>query len=259
MRAATAALRALAEGPDWPLLAVASLAWAILAAAEQIPGAPPICIAGGADPIASGRLWLASLTGWDGAAALFAALVAMPLAMTAPLLQVPLSHVRRSALYERRTRSLTFFLAGHICVWALAAAALMTVAFGLRLLASSASAATGLAVGAALIWQGTRFKPLALNRSHVRLPLPASGARADAAALLYGVQSARWCAASCWPLMLAPMTSGAAHLAMTAIAATLMLCERNARPIGAILRWRWIGAGVAVGASVVASLFVLGA
>jgi hypothetical protein len=56
--------------------------------------------------------------------------------------------------------------------------------------------------------------------------------------------------------MLAPMTGGAAHLAMTAAAATLMLCERTARPIGAVPRWRWIGAGVAVGASVVTGLLV---
>jgi predicted metal-binding membrane protein len=72
--------------------------------------------------------------------------------------------------------------------------------------------------------------------------------------MCYGVQSAGWCAASCWPLVLAPMTGGAAHLAMTAAAAALMLCERTARPIGAVPRWRWIGAGVAVGASVVAGL-----
>jgi predicted metal-binding membrane protein len=256
VKAAAAALRGLAEGPDWPLLAVAGVAWTILLAAEQIPGAPPICVAGGADPIASTRLWLFSLAGWDGAAVLFAALVAMPLAMTAPLLQVPLSHVRRSALYERRPRSLAFFLAGHICIWALTAAVLMALAFGLRLLVPSASAATGLAVAAALIWQGTPFKPMARNRSHLRLPLPACGARADTAAMLYGVHSARWCAASCWPLMLAPMTGGAAHLAMTAVAAALMLCDRTAQPIGAVPRWPWVGAGGAVGVCAVTVIFL---
>ena len=256
MRAAAAALRNLTEGPDWPLLAVAGLAWVILLAAERIPDAPPICVAGGADPIASARLWLFSLAGWDGAAVLFAALVAMPVAMTAPLLQVPITHVRRSALYERRTRSLAFFLAGHLCAWALTATVLMAVAFGLRLLVSSAFVTTGLVLAAALIWHGTPFKPIARNRSHVRLPLPACGARADRVAMRYGVQSAGWCAASCWPLMLASMTGGAAHLAMTAAAATLMLYERTARPIGAVPRWRWIGAGVAVGASVVTGLLV---
>jgi predicted metal-binding membrane protein len=192
-------------------------------------------------------LWLFSLSGWGGAVTLFAALVAMPLAMTAPLLEAPLSHVRRSALYERRLRSRAFFLAGHICVWALAAAALMALAFGIRLFVPSASAATGLAVAAALIWQGTPFKPMARNRSHVRLPLPACGARADTAAMLYGGHSARWCAASCWPLMLAPMTIGSAHLPMTAVAAAFMLCDRTAHPIGAVARWPWVGAGLAVG------------
>jgi predicted metal-binding membrane protein len=256
MRAAAAALRSLAEGPDWPLLAVAGMAWAILLGAEQIPGAPPICLAEGGDPMASGRLWLSSLAGWDGAAALFAALIAMPVAMTAPLLQVPLSHIRRSTLYERRARSLAFFAAGHVCVWALTAAALMALALGLRLLVSSAFATTGLVVAAALIWHGTPLKPITRNRSHVRLPIPACGARADAAAMRYGAQSACWCAASCWPLMLAPMTGGAAHLAMTAAAASVMLCERVARPIGAVARWRWIGAGVAVGAVVVIAILV---
>ena len=256
MRAAAAALRCLTEGPDWPLLAVAGLAWVILLAAERIPGAPPICVAGGADPIAAARLWLSSLAGWDGAAALFAALVAMPVAMTAPLLQVPLTHVRRSALYERRPRSLAFFLAGHFSTWALTATVLMALAFGLRLLVSSAFAATGLVLASALIWHGTPFKPIARNRSHVRLPLPACGARADTAAVRYGVQSAGWCAASCWPLMLAPMTVGAAHLAMMAAAAALMLRERTARPIGAVPRWRWVGAGAAVGAAVLTGLCV---
>ena len=66
MRAAAAALRCLTEGPDWPLLAVAGLAWVILLAADRIPGAPPICVAGGADPIASGALvaLLAGGMGW---------------------------------------------------------------------------------------------------------------------------------------------------------------------------------------------------
>ena len=175
MRAAAAALRCLTEGPDWPLLAVAGLAWVILLAADRIPGAPPICVAGGADPIASGRLWLSSLAGWDGVAVLFAALVAMPVAMTAPLLQVPLSHVRRSALYERRTRSLAFFLAGHLCAWALTVTVLMALAFGLRLLVSSAFAATGLVLAAgpdlarhALQADRPQSKPCAAAASRLR-------------------------------------------------------------------------------------------
>jgi predicted metal-binding membrane protein len=256
MRAAAAAIRNLAEGPDWPLLAVAGLAWAILLAAEQIPGAPPICAAAGVDPVAMAHFWLFSMAGWGGPVAVFAALIAMPVAMTAPLLQTPLGHVRRSALYERRARAVVLFLTGHLSVWAVTAAALMGLGFGLGSLVSFPIAATGVAIAAGLVWQGTPYKLIARNRTHVRLPLPACGAQADAAALRYGARSAAFCAASCWPLMLAPMTTGRAHLAMMAAAAALMLCERTARPIGAVLRWRWIGAGLAVGTCVVTGLLV---
>ena len=108
----------------------------------------------------------------------------------------------------------------------------MALAFGLRLLVSSAFAATGLVLAAALIWHGT--PPSSRSPAIEAMcgcPLPACGARADAGAMRYGVQSAGWCAASCWPLMLATMTGGAAHLTMTAAAAALMLFERTARPI----------------------------
>ena len=185
---------------------------------------------------------------------MFAALVAMPVAMTAPLLQVPLSHVRRSALYERRTRSLAFFLAGHLCAWALTVTVLMAVAFGLRLLVSSAFAATGLVLAAALIWHGAPFKPIARNRSHVRLPLPRlwRAGRRGCNALWRPV---RRLVRRLVLAIDARADDGRRRASpMTVAAAALMLFERTARPIGAVPRWRWIGAGVSVGASVVTGL-----
>ena len=256
MRAAAAAIRTLAEGPEWPLLAVAGLAWAVLLVAERIPGAPPVCATGAVDPIVLAQFWLSSFAAWTGPVTLFAALIAMPVAMTAPLLQAPLGHVRRSALHERRARAVALFLMGHVCAWAVSVAVLMGLAFGLGRLVSFPVAATGLAVAAGLVWQGTPYKVIARNLSHVRAPLPACGVRADTAVLRYGAQSAAYCSASCWPLMLAPMTSGPSHLAMTAAAAALMLCDRAARPIGAVRRWRWIGAGLAVGSCAVTGILV---
>ena len=65
MRAAAAALRCLTEGPDWPLLAVAGLAWVILLAADQSrarrrsawPEARPDCVSALVAFLAGGMGW----------------------------------------------------------------------------------------------------------------------------------------------------------------------------------------------------------
>ena len=245
MRTATAAIRRLARGPDRPLLALAALAWAILLAIDRTSSVAPICAAGGLGRLLAARAdWPVVPGPLGGGLGLVASLIVMPAAMTAPLLSPLLSHVRRSNLYERRYRAVALALAGHFGVWAVAAAALMGLSLVVARLAAAPFFATALVVAAGLVWEGAPLKPLALNLSHRLRPLPACGWRADAASFGHGALSAACCAASCWALMLAPMTSGPAHLAAMAASAALMLNQRYATPIGAVARWRWIAAGL---------------
>jgi len=177
----------------------------------------------------------------------------MPVAMTAPLLAPLVQHARRSSLTERKARAVGLALVGHFAVWAVAAAALALAATAILALAGTPAAATGLVVAAGLVWQGAPQKRLMLNAGCRLRPLPACGARADRAALALGARSAAACALSCWALMLAPMTAGPAHLIVMAAAATLMLGERYGRPVAAVARWGWIGAGLALAAAGTAS------
>lgn len=167
----------------------------------------------------------------------------MLVAMMAPTLILPISHVRLSSFKRRRARATTLFVGGYAAVW---------MAIGVVLLAGVLAAgyfapdsylpAAGVTL-LAIVWQFSPVKQRCLNRCHAHGELAAFGVAADLGALCSGASHGIWCAGSCWALMLAPMLLPQGHVAGMAIVTVLTFSERLERPSPP--RWRWRGLGKA--------------
>jgi predicted metal-binding membrane protein len=225
MRAAFAALREMASGRAWPIVAVSAAAWVVAIGLDHSVLVPLLCSPG-------------SMAGWTGASTLVATVsvnawtgqvlswFVMLLAMMALLLWQPLAHVWDRSLAERRVRAVLLFLGGYFGLWMLAMAVLTLVAIAFRIAAGSAAIAFAVAAGVTVLWQMTPAKARFLNRCHALRPLPAFGLAADIGSFRYGVQIAAPCIGTCWAMMLLPLTSDAAHIVVMAMTALWMLSER---------------------------------
>jgi predicted metal-binding membrane protein len=231
MRIAFAALREIASGPCWPIVALSAGAWSLVIASDNSLLLPSLCVshwtAGTASfiAVASTNSWTAQAVSW----------LVMLLAMMTPLVYPPLIHVWEHSLAERRVRAVLLFVGGYFGVWMVAMAVLTLLAIAVRIAAGSALAAFTISVGFAALWQMTPVKMRFLRRCHVLRPLPAFGLAADAASLRFGVEMGCYCIGSCWLIMLVPLTSDITHIAMLA-AAVLMLTERYSAPRKATFR-----------------------
>jgi predicted metal-binding membrane protein len=165
-------------------------------------------------------------------ASLVAAWALMVLAMMAPLITLPLLHVRDQSLARRRRRAMLLFGAGYGSVWLAAGLLLQPLAWALPSVAPGAPWA-GIAVAGliALVWQLSPAKQACLNGCHRKPALAAFGVEADLDALGFGVGHALWCVAACGPLMLLAESVQAIGLwwAMPA-AALFILAERFELP-----------------------------
>lgn len=254
MRAGLRAVRAIVSGPLWPLAAVSAAGWLAMAAMVASPPFARLCAAGHWRVEAGWAAgWRALALDWRLAAGwpLLAMWLAMLGAMMAPLLAQPLTWVREQSLSARRGRAAGLFALGYALPWIAAMAGLWALAAGLAAATRGAWAATGLAIGLALVWQGAPMKAVALRRCHRPPTLPAFGARAEWASFGYGLASAGWCVAACWAWMLVPLGHARGHLALMAAAFLIVLAERYARPPRQGLRPGWIVAGAALIAAVV--------
>jgi predicted metal-binding membrane protein len=233
-----AAIRSMAGGPLWPLLAASGAGWMLMLV--LVSGQPdlPLCTVH-----SPGDGWL------DYQTLLF--LAAMLGGMMAPLLAQNVTWVSRLSFASRRWRAIAFFLAGYACVWVIALSALWVLSNALRAVTGSEIAALLAMLGLCLIWQGSPVKPVVLRLCH-RVPvLPAFGLRADIASFGYGLTSAGWCVATCWALMSLPLVGQSAHMWLMAAVSPVMLHERYARPPGIRLRRGLVGAGLAMVAACV--------
>ncbi len=235
----------LARSSNWPLLALSLLGLAIVIFVDRTSKLP-ICAAGGAWFVSPAEFAVFPAVGGIKREQLIAVIVAMPLAMTSPLVAELIDHIRLSSLYERRPRAIALFLFGHFSIWATAAAVLLACGAFLQLVIPAQITATVLVIAAGLLWEGTPYKVGLRNRSCLKQPIPACGVEADSAAMRLGAENALFCASSCWALMLAPMTSGVGHIPLMMASAALMLSEVYAKPLGAIIRWRFVAAGASV-------------
>jgi predicted metal-binding membrane protein len=226
-----------------PFAATILIAWGLLAFGGSVPGLPIFCSAEPwpAMPL-SASLDLALLSNVIPQALLGWAL--MVLAMMLPLAISPLWHLRERSFARRRTRSMLLFTAGFIAVWIAAGIVLEASAWLVRSVLPSPSAATGLAVAAALVWQASPAKQWCLNRCHQRPPLSAFGLAADLDAFGYGVKNGAACAGACWALMLPMLLIGQGQLPAM-IAVTLFgIAESLESP--APLAWRLRGGAKAL-------------
>jgi predicted metal-binding membrane protein len=232
MRTAFAALREMASGRAWPVVASSAVAWVLVVALDHSVLVPYLCSPNAAADWSGASALAATLSvnGWAGQALSW---FVMLLAMMTPLLWLPLAHVRDRSLAERRMRAVLLFLGSYFGLWMLAMAVLALVAVALRILAGSAAIAFAVAAGAAVLWQMTPAKARLLNRCHALRPLPAFGLAADIGSLRYGLQVAAPCIGTCWAMMLLPLASDAAHVIVMAMTALWMLSERySGRPFG---------------------------
>lgn len=231
-----AAIRSMAGGPLWPLLAASGVCWALMLVLVSDQPIAQFCGLHRAGDIFEGRL--------DGHAALFSA--AMLGGMMAPLLAQNLTWVRGLTFASRRWRAIALFVAGYACVWMGALSGLWALSDALRAVFGTETAALLAALGLCLLWQGSPAKPAVLRLCHRAPVLPAFGMRAEIASLRYGITSAGWCIAACWAIMLMPLVGQSAHLWLMVAVFPIMLHERYARPPAIRLRPGLVGAGLAV-------------
>ncbi|MEZ2218897.1 DUF2182 domain-containing protein [Rhizobium sp. RCC_161_2] len=166
--------------------------------------------------------------------------IAMLVAMMAPLLSAPLTHVYGQSLSHRRWRAIGLFLLGYAAVWIAAGGALIPIAVTIQAsVYNLAFAPAILGCVIALIWQITPVKQLCLNACHRLPPLAAGGLRTDADDVLFGLSHARWCVGTCWALMLCTiMFRGPLHWAVMFAITLFLMFERSRAP----QRPRWLAA-----------------
>jgi len=213
------------QGAGLPLLLASLTGWFILAAVDRRIPLTEICAAS----IGLARLWVPPIggTGQSALAMLVLASFAMVLAMMAPLLAVPMTHLWIRSLARRRLRATALFSLAYAAVWTAAMTLLAAASAGLAVLGIGWVAALALALAVAALWHATPARQASLNRCH-RLPrLGAFGWEADRDCLAYGFTSGLWCFGACWALMLLPMFVERGHfLAMLAVM-TFLLVERQ--------------------------------
>lgn len=155
---------------------------------------------------------------------LLSAWALMLAAMMPPLFADPLRHVWSASLVPRRAWAGLVCLAGYASVWIGLAPAIVGLAWLLQAFLPPVGA-MAVALATATAWSCSPPAQHARNWCHRRLPVGASGRRADRECFAQGLTSGAACSAVCWPWMLVPLLlSGAWHtLAMVIIALWLML------------------------------------
>jgi predicted metal-binding membrane protein len=230
MKTAFAALREMASGRAWPIVALSAVAWVLVIALDHSVLVPYLC-SPNATPVWTGVVAFIATISVNPPAGQALSWFVMLLAMMTPLLWRPLAHVWDRSLAERRVRAVLLFLGSYFGVWMLAMAVLTFAAVALRIVAGSAAIAFAIAAVATVLWQMTPAKALFLNRCRALRPLPAFGLAADIGSLRYGLQVAAPCVGTCWAMMLLPLTGDTAHIVVMAMTALWMLSERySGRP-----------------------------
>jgi hypothetical protein len=162
-----------------------------------------------------------SLLGLLGAWALMLA------AMMPPLFADPLRHVWYASLVPRRAWAGLMCLAGYAFVWISLAPIIVGLAWFLQALLPSVGA-IAVALAAATVWSCSPAAQHARNWCHRRLPVGASGRRADGECFAQGLMSGAACTAVCWPWMLVPLLLGGAwHILAMVIVAIWLTLERT--------------------------------
>jgi predicted metal-binding membrane protein len=155
--------------------------------------------------------------------------IVMAIAMTAPLLAQPIAQLRLRCLTRRRNYSVGLFAAAYLLIWIAAAPILLATQKAIEMLAGvTALPAIAIALAVAAAWQAAPTRQNALNRCH-RVPnLAAFGAAADFDCIRFGLVHGFWCAATCAPTMLLPLTTPALQLPLMFVISVALQLERLA-------------------------------
>ena len=210
----SARVAVLREG--WPLTAASLTAWTLLLFGSFSPILPGLCGPGGA-------LWssvpaeIENLLRLTPLPQLLLWWLLMLCAMMLPLLHRPIGEV------QARQGSVVRFVAAYLTVWLIAISAITLFSTTLRLLTEARPVTGGaIALGLAILWQGTTLKARCLERcTHA----PHSGSPRA------GLTVALACVGACWAWMALPPLFGPAHLPAMAVAAALLLYERQAQRV----------------------------
>lgn len=168
----------------------------------------------------------------DGVAGLLGWWAAMVVAMMVP----PALRMARwagvNSTWQRRQRAVFLFAGSSLLVW-LALGAAAAVVGTMPQVAGNRRWALGGAMLLAAAWELTPHKRRALKACHRTIPLPATGRKADKAAVRLGLLYSRSCFRACWALMLpmvvAPHVSPVLMAGLTTVAAAEELVYKGYR------------------------------
>jgi predicted metal-binding membrane protein len=217
---------ALAWRPEWPVAALAGIAWLLLAVltlqgdSRHAAHAPPPAVL---------AAW--TLAAWANVPWLLMSWLLMSFAMMVPATLPAVRHVAFNSIDARRARAMTIYVAAYVAIWGIFGVISFTLIEGRRaviaigdraLLASVLAIATG--------WQLTRIKRRAISACKRTVPLPPDGLRADRACARFGAMQAWRCILACWPLMLLMAAMPHPHPLLPMIALTvIVLVEERTR------------------------------
>lgn len=212
------------------LLAVSLAGWILLFVLDRGALSSPICLSYvSLTGTLQGLLWVVFAA--NPPAVLALTWLAMLVATMSPLLAQPVAQLRLRSSERRRGRAVALFALGYFAIWMTAGIALLTVAAALGLFAGGLGLpALTIAAVLAALWQAGPLRQRALNRCHRVPQLSAFGSEADRDCIHFGVTHGLWCAATCSPLMLLPLTSPALHLPLMFVVSAGLVLERMVPP-----------------------------
>lgn len=154
-------------------------------------------------------------------------LLLMLVAMMAPALTGPFTHLWYRSLSRHRVRALVLFLLGYSFVWLCASSLLLAAAIILVTVTGSAILASCLCAIVAVVWKMSRARSLCLAHCHQRARLSIFGLAALIDPIRFGITHAFWCIGTCWTLMLVLYCVPYAH-AITMLFGTMVVAQERA-------------------------------
>lgn len=250
---------ALAWRPEWPVAALASIAWLMLAMlalqghgdashAAHASSSPSSAFPLATSPLEARAFASLASAPWANAPWWLMSWLLMSFAMMVPATLPAVRHVALNSIDARRAREMAVYLVAYVAIWGVFGVMAFTLIEGSRLLlpvvlpATLPAAATvptsetndgmllAILLAIATAWQLTRTKRRAIVACKRTVPLPPDGLRADRACARFGVMQAWRCMLACWPLMLLMAALPHPHPLLPMAALTLIvLIEERAR------------------------------
>jgi predicted metal-binding membrane protein len=148
-------------------------------------------------------------------------------AMMPPLLVLPVRHVSRSTFPRNHASAMTWFGAGYLAIWTMAALVLLPLAEAVQ---RTGGWGFAFSLAVAAVWSGSPVAQFGRNRCHRLIPISPFGAARVRGCFTQGLVAALPCALVCWPWMVLPMTVPGAMSLVTAAVTILIFLDRLEPP-----------------------------